>query len=97
MELNGSVSVGVDSEQVPEDVLEFPSGVFVKDFNDESFKIVFSQVSLGSSIIPVEVSSKLTPDSINELPFLVGDVAGLASIVGVGQGLNLILNLNVET
>ncbi len=40
------VSIGVDSEEVPEDIVQLSLSIFLKNFNNESSQILFGQVSL---------------------------------------------------
>lgn len=71
VELSLLVSVRINSEQVPEDVIEFSLGSLVQNFNDEASEIGIVQVSLASRVIFIEVDLQFAPDSLDEAPFFI--------------------------
>ena len=46
MELNCAVFIGVDSEKVPENIVQLSLTLFKEHFHDETLQLFFGQVSL---------------------------------------------------
>lgn len=77
VELGLSVFVGINSEKIPENVIQLSLSILVENFNNKSFEILFSQVSLASRVIMIKVNLQFAPDQVNELPFFVTNVIWL--------------------
>lgn len=46
VEIHFFVGVRVNSEQIPKDIVKFSLGGFLKDFNEEVLKLIFSKMTL---------------------------------------------------
>ena len=67
------VGVGVNSEQVPENVVELSLGGLVQNFNHEGLQLGFVQESLGSLVVFIEVDLEFVPDGLDESVLFIGD------------------------
>ena len=57
LEIDLFVGVWIDSEEIPENVVQFSFSCFVQDFDDKESKLSFIQESFGSLVVFVEVGS----------------------------------------
>lgn len=80
-EIDLFVAVRVNSEQVPENVVQLSLRSFVKDFNYEGLKLFFFQVGLGSIVILIKVFFKLSPNSFDKSNFFLTDSSNVGNSI----------------
>jgi hypothetical protein len=83
------VTVGIDSKEVPEDVIELLLGVLMEDFDYELRHVLFCEVAFLPLIVLVEVLFQFVPYLVDEPPLLVTYVVGFLCwlLDGLGFGL----------
>jgi hypothetical protein len=74
-EIDLFVGVGVDSEKVPENVVEFTLGGFLQHFHHESFELALNKESLFAFVVFVEVDFEFVPNGVDETVLLCGNFA----------------------
>lgn len=74
-EIDLFVGVGVDSEKVPENVVEFALGGFLKYFDHEGFEFGLNEESLFACVVFVEVDFEFVPNGVDKSILLGGDFA----------------------
>lgn len=65
-EFNLFVSIRIDSEDVPKDIIQLFLRSFLQNLNNKGFKFSFIQISFWSNIIFVEIFLQFTPNQFNE-------------------------------
>lgn len=74
-EIDLFVGIGVDAEQIPEDVVEFALGGLLQHFDHEGFELGLEEETLCSGVVLVEVHFELIPNGVDEGEFLSRDVS----------------------
>lgn len=72
-EVDFLVGISVDTEEVPEDIVEFSFGGFLQNLDDEASEFALLEVSLLASVVAIEVGLELIPNGLHEGQFLFGD------------------------
>ena len=83
------VGILVDSEQVPEDIVQFFFSSFLQNFNNEFSEFSIVQKVFLSCIILIKVDSELIPNGLDECHFFFWDSSWVRVFIFLGFGFEI--------